>query len=120
MILPDSEAIYEAFGRVKRTSGKKGVKGAGSYSYAQASVLYDVLNKVALDSLFEAGRTYEVDLAGRIPKRTIYCYVTGIIPPIASWPRESNSSGPSSFVAKRTPSRRCRPCLSDRGQTVKL
>jgi hypothetical protein len=65
VILPDSEAIYEAFGRVKRTSGKKGLKGEGHYSYAQASVLYDVLNKVALDSLFEPCRTYEVDLAER-------------------------------------------------------
>ena len=65
VILPDSEAIYEAFGRVKRTSGKKGLKGQGHYSYAQASVLYDVLNKVALDSLFEPCRTYEVDLAER-------------------------------------------------------
>lgn len=65
VILPDSEAIYEAFGRVKRTSGKKGVKGAGHYSYAQASALYDVLNKVALDSLFEPCRSYEVDLAER-------------------------------------------------------
>ena len=65
VILPDSEAIYEAFGRVKRTSGKKGLKGEGHYSFAQASVLYDVLNKVALDSLFEPCRTYEVDLAER-------------------------------------------------------
>lgn len=63
--LPDSEPIYEAFGRVKRTSGKKGLKGEGHYSYAQASVLYDVLNKIALDSLFEPGRSYEVDLAER-------------------------------------------------------
>ena len=31
VILPDSEAIYEAFGQVNRTSGKKGVKGAGHY-----------------------------------------------------------------------------------------
>lgn len=65
VILPDNEGIYEAFGRVKRTSGKKGVKGSGYYSYAQASVLYDVLNDIALDSLFEAGRSYEVDLAER-------------------------------------------------------
>lgn len=65
VILPDSEAIYEAFGRVKRTSGKKGLKGEGHYSFAQASVLYDVLNKVALDSLFEPCRTYEVGLAER-------------------------------------------------------
>jgi hypothetical protein len=65
VILPDSEVIYEEFGRVKRTSGKKGVKGSGYYSYAQASVLYDVLNNIALDSLFEPGRSYEVDLAER-------------------------------------------------------
>lgn len=65
VILSDSEAIYEVFGRVKRTSGKKGLKGEGHYSYAQASGLYDVLNKVALDSLFEPCRTYEVDLAER-------------------------------------------------------
>ncbi|MCB0181414.1 MAG: transposase [Anaerolineae bacterium] len=65
VILPDSEAIYEGFGRIKRTSGKKGVKGEGHYSYAQASVLYDVLNKIALDSCFEPGRSYEVDLAKR-------------------------------------------------------
>ena len=65
VILPDNEAIYEAFGRIKRTSGKKGVKGEGYYSYAQASVLYDVLNKIAIDSLFAESRAYEVDLAQR-------------------------------------------------------
>ena len=63
VILPDNKAIYEAFGKIRRTSGKKGKKGEGYYSYAQASVLYDVLNKIAIDSLFAESSAYEVDLA---------------------------------------------------------
>lgn len=65
VILPDNAAIYAAFGRIKRTVGKKGKKGDGYYSYAQASVLYDVLNKIALDSLLAKSTAYEVDLAER-------------------------------------------------------
>lgn len=63
VILPDSESVYEAFGKVKRTSGRKGGQVIGYYSYGLASVLYDVLNDIALDSVLADTRAYEVDLA---------------------------------------------------------
>ena len=63
IILPDSESVYESFGKVKRTSGYKGGKVIGYYSYGLASVLYDVLNDIALDSQLADSRAYEVDLA---------------------------------------------------------
>ncbi len=63
VILPDSESVYEAFGKVKRTSGQKGGQVIGYYSYGLASVLYDVLNDIALDSVLADTRAYEVDLA---------------------------------------------------------
>lgn len=63
VILPDSADIQAEFGRVTRPSGRKGQAGQGHYSYALASVLYDVLNDVALHSLLADAHAYEVDLA---------------------------------------------------------
>jgi len=63
VILPDNPAIYAEFGTVKRPSGRRGQPGQGSYSYALASVLYDVLNEIALDSRLGDTQAYEIDLA---------------------------------------------------------
>jgi len=63
VILPDSADIQAEFGQVRRPSGRKGQAGSGHYSYALASVLYDVLNDIALHSLLAEVHAYEVDLA---------------------------------------------------------
>ena len=62
-ILPESESIAQEFGQIKQTSGQKGGQVRGYYSYGLASVLYDVLNDIALDSVLAHSRAYEVDLA---------------------------------------------------------
>lgn len=63
IILPDNPEVSAEFGRVKRPSGQAGRAGTGHYSYALASVLYDVLNGIALDSRLGDTRAYEIDLA---------------------------------------------------------
>lgn len=63
MILPDNPAIYAEFGTVKRPSGRRGQPGQGAYSDALASVLYDLLNEIALDSRLGDTQAYEIDLA---------------------------------------------------------
>jgi hypothetical protein len=63
IILPDSDSIYDSFGKIKQTSGQKGGEVIGYYSYGLASVLYDVLNEIAIDSVLADSRAYEVDLA---------------------------------------------------------
>ncbi|MCK6623807.1 MAG: IS4 family transposase [Anaerolineae bacterium] len=63
VILPDNLAVYAEFGTVKRPSGRAGQAGSGQYSYALASVVYDVLNGIALDSRLGDTKAYEIDLA---------------------------------------------------------
>ena len=59
ILLPNSKDTITAFGQIayfhKNVQGKR--------TYAMASVLYDVLNKVAVDSVLAKAHAYEVDLA---------------------------------------------------------
>ena len=60
--LPDSEEVCAEFGTIAYAGGKSS-EIAGERPYALASVLYDVLNRVALDAVLGRADAYEVDLA---------------------------------------------------------
>ena len=62
IVLPDNEKIREEFGTIAWSNGKTS-EIEGERSYALASVLYDVLNRVALDASLGKAKAYEVDLA---------------------------------------------------------
>jgi hypothetical protein len=62
IVLPDNEAIREEFGTISWTNGKT-AEIQGERPYALASVLYDVLNRVALDATLGKAKAYEIDLA---------------------------------------------------------
>lgn len=60
--LPDTPGVREAFGTIAYTGGKDS-EIRGERPWALASVLYDVLNRVALDAALARGDAYEVGLA---------------------------------------------------------
>jgi hypothetical protein len=60
--LPETEEINQEFGQVAYTNGQN-EESKGSHTYAQGSVLYDVLNHIAVDAFLGKGTDYEVDLA---------------------------------------------------------
>lgn len=62
VVLPNTEDVREEFGTIKYSSGKK-AKVEGEHAYALASVLYDVLNRIAIDARLGKAKAYEVDLA---------------------------------------------------------
>lgn len=62
LVLPDNEAMREEFGTIAWTGGKT-AEIQGERPYALASVLYDVLNRVALDATLGKAKAYEIDLA---------------------------------------------------------
>jgi len=62
IVLPDTEEVCEAFGTIAYSNGKN-AETLGERPYALASVLYDVLNRVALDATLGRADAYEVDLA---------------------------------------------------------
>lgn len=62
IVLPDTEAVRREFGTVAWTNGKT-AEIQGERPYALASVLYDVLNRVALDAVLGKAKAYEIDLA---------------------------------------------------------
>jgi len=59
--LPEEEGIREEFGEIEYKNGEEKVK--GKHTYGLASVMYDVLNKIAIDSHLGKAKDYEVDLA---------------------------------------------------------
>ena len=61
IILPNEEEIKEHFGTFN--IGNQHKSGAGEYTAGLASVCYDVLNRIAVDSILSHGHSYEVDLA---------------------------------------------------------
>ena len=61
-VLPDTEDVCEEFGTIAYTVGKE-AEIQGERPYALASVLYDVLNRAALDAVLGKADAYEVDLA---------------------------------------------------------
>ncbi len=62
VLLPDTEEVCEAFGTIAYSNGKD-AQIQGERPYALASVLYDVLNRVALEATLGRADAYEVDLA---------------------------------------------------------
>ena len=62
LVLPNNEAICEEFGTIAWSNGKN-AEIQGERPYALASVLYDVLNRVALDATLGKARADEIDLA---------------------------------------------------------
>ena len=62
IILPNTKNVREDFGTISYSGGKDN-KIIGKHPYALASVLYDVLNRVAVDARLGNARAYEVDLA---------------------------------------------------------
>jgi Transposase DDE domain len=62
LVLPDTENLRDAFGTIAWTTGKN-AQIQGERPYALASVMYDVLNRVAVDALLDNAKAYEVDLA---------------------------------------------------------
>ena len=60
--LPETPEINKAFGQIAYTNGQNDeIK--GGHTYAQGSVLYDVLNHMAIDAHLGQATDYEVDLA---------------------------------------------------------
>ena len=59
--LPDKRDVIEEFGQISYKSGKN--LPSGQHAYGLASVMYDVLNQVAVNSVLGHARAYEVDLA---------------------------------------------------------
>jgi hypothetical protein len=63
VMLPTNDETVEEFGTIRYDNKQDETKGVGEHSYARASVLYDVLNRVALDATLASCHSYEVDLA---------------------------------------------------------
>ena len=61
VLLPHTTDIVKEFGEVRYSNDHPEVK--GSHAYGLASVMYDVLNKVAVDSVLGHATAYEVNLA---------------------------------------------------------
>jgi hypothetical protein len=59
--LPETEEIRREFGEIEYKNTKENI--VGKHNYGLASVMYDVLNKIAVDSYLGKARDYEVDLA---------------------------------------------------------
>ena len=62
VVLPDRPDVRNEFGTIAWTGGKNSLV-EGEKPCALASVLYDVLNRVALDAALAPAKAYEVDLA---------------------------------------------------------
>ncbi len=61
--LPDKKVISDEFGAMRWKKKGKDVEVEGEIPTATASVLYDVLNSVAIDAILTKAKAYEVDLA---------------------------------------------------------
>jgi hypothetical protein len=60
--LPETAEINKEFGQIMYTNGQNDAP-QGCHTYGQASVLYDVLNHIAIDAVLGQAKDYEVDLA---------------------------------------------------------
>jgi len=61
LLLPDTFDVIKEFGQISYRSDKNLPK--GQHAYGMASVMYDVLNRIAVNSVLGPARAYEVDLA---------------------------------------------------------
>lgn len=59
--LPDTEDVIEEFGQISYRPAKNLPE--GQHTYGVASVMYDVLNRIVVDSALGPARAYEVNLA---------------------------------------------------------
>lgn len=59
--LPESDDLAESFGEISHTDGVSTI--IGKRPYARGSVMYDVINRIAIDSTLEKAKAYEVDIA---------------------------------------------------------
>lgn len=59
IVLPNTKDVIEDFGQISYGNSK--IK--GKQAYGLASVMYDVLNNISLDSKLDKAKAYEVDLA---------------------------------------------------------
>jgi len=62
LVLPDTLSVCEEFGTIAWSNGKT-AEIQGEHPYALASVLYDVLNRLALEATLGKAKAYEIDLA---------------------------------------------------------
>ena len=62
IVLPNTQNVRDEFGTINYSNGKDS-EIIGQHPYALASVLYDVLNRVAIDARLGKARDYEIDLA---------------------------------------------------------
>jgi len=60
--LPESDELAKEFGKTDHTDGK-GTTVTGSRPYARGSVMFDVLNRIAVDARLEKSKAYEVEIA---------------------------------------------------------
>jgi hypothetical protein len=61
LLLPDTKDVIKEFGQISYRSDKNLPE--GKHAYGMASVMYDVLNQIAVNSVLGIARAYEVDLA---------------------------------------------------------
>ena len=61
ILLPQHDSVIKEFGEISYSNDHPDVQGA--HAYGLASSMYDVLNRVAVDSVLGKARDYEVELA---------------------------------------------------------
>lgn len=62
ILRPDTTSVIEEFVEISYSNGKESTV-AGKHAYGVASVWYEVLNKIAVDSNLARGDAYEVEWA---------------------------------------------------------
>jgi len=68
VLLPTNDETIKTFGA--NTHWNRSLSASGEHCFGLASVLYDVLNRVAIDAQLEPCSTYEVDVAAKHLKHT--------------------------------------------------
>lgn len=71
ILLPGSQDVIDEFGTIAYSNGGQHKhKIEGERAYGLASVMYDVLNNIAIDALLDKAKAYEIDLAAEHLKKT--------------------------------------------------
>lgn len=71
VLLPNSQNVMDEFGTIAYSNGGKHKhKIEGERAYGLASVMYDVLNHIAIDATLDKAKAYEIDLAVQHLKKT--------------------------------------------------
>jgi len=71
VLLPNSQNVIDEFGTIAYSNGGKHKhKIEGKRAYGLASVMYDVLNHIAIDATLDKAKAYEIDLAVQHLKKT--------------------------------------------------